>query len=67
MTFEPEMPWSNSIVNSIEYLESILSYTGSLMESTNNFSVLLLIQAQMAVEIDIHMPYSGRLSLPCVS
>lgn len=61
------MPWSNSVVKSIEYLENILSYARSLMESTDNFSVLLLVQAQMAVEIDIHMPYSGRLSLPCIS
>lgn len=61
------MPWSNSVVKSIEYLENILSYARSLMESTDNFSVLLLVQAQMAVEIDIHMPYSGRLALPCVS
>lgn len=61
------MPWSNSVVKSIEYLENILSYARSLMESTDNFSVLLLVQAQMAVEIDIHMPYSGSLSLPCVS
>lgn len=61
------MPWSNSVVKSIEYLENIISYARSLMESTDNFSVLLLVQAQMAVEIDIHMPYSGRLSLPCIS